>query len=382
MMDNEALTKIIQFQRELLKLQFDDKVDFTFAQRTMELLDSVFGYETVIMAHLYTERKPVMVSTFQIHNVDMHFAEELYAVNKKDENVFGITDENDCFHLASHDDYKKTALYKNVFRKYGYNDMVLKFIRYPDSDLYMSYIALISRNGTFSSRDEEILDVLSASIAQAFSNALTIWDVRTRYQVFRKTIDNFPIGIMFIEKRNNVVFTNDIAKEYMKELGNTDPVFYSAFYTNKIFPYYQNDVFGYQTSFPLRIKNFIFRVIPTSNEGLALNDILQMEKSMPLQSAKDVVSFYNIEACVYIIRDETPRIQGTQDIYDRFSLTKREREVIELILSGFSNNDIAEKLVLSFNTVKIHVSNIYKKVGVSNRIDLINKVRQQSFQDK
>ncbi|HIU26524.1 MAG TPA: hypothetical protein IAC50_08540, partial [Candidatus Copromorpha excrementigallinarum] len=60
MLDNEALINVIRFQRELLKLQFDDKVDFTFAQRTMELLDSVMGYETAIMAHLYTERKPVM----------------------------------------------------------------------------------------------------------------------------------------------------------------------------------------------------------------------------------------------------------------------------------------------------------------------------------
>lgn len=382
MLDNEALINVIRFQRELLKLQFDDKVDFTFAQRTMELLDSVMGYETAIMAHLYTERKPVMVPTFQIHNVDMHFAEELYLMNKKDEELFGITDEIDSFRLSRIEDYRKSDLYRNVFRKYGYDDCILKFIRYPDNDSYMSYIALISRKGLFGARDEEILDAVGPSIAQAFSNALTIWDVRTRYQVFRKTIDNFPIGIMLIEKRNNVVFTNAIAQEYMKELGNTDPVFYSAFYTNKIFPYYQNDVFGYQTSFPLRIKNFIFRVIPTSNEGPALNEILSAESSAFQPSAREVVSFYNMEACVYIIRDETPRIQGTQDIYDSFNLTKREREVMELILSGFSNNDIAEKLVLSFNKVKIHVSNIYRKAGVSNRIDLINKVRQQSFQDK
>ena len=55
------------------------------------------------------------------------------------------------------------------------------------------------------------------------------------------------------------------------------------------------------------------------------------------------------------------------------TLSKREREVLELMVTGISNPAIADKLCRSLGTVKIHVHNIYRKLGVSNRINAINK---------
>ena len=48
-------------------------------------------------------------------------------------------------------------------------------------------------------------------------------------------------------------------------------------------------------------------------------------------------------------------------------LTDREREVLKLIANGFSNNQIAEKLFISENTVKGHVSNILSKLHLADR---------------
>lgn len=59
------------------------------------------------------------------------------------------------------------------------------------------------------------------------------------------------------------------------------------------------------------------------------------------------------------------------DLFEQFSLTKREREIAELILQGNSNPDIAKTLYISENTVKRHVNNIYQKTGVKNRYELI-----------
>lgn len=49
-------------------------------------------------------------------------------------------------------------------------------------------------------------------------------------------------------------------------------------------------------------------------------------------------------------------------------LTSREREVLEMIAGGARNADIAHRLDISPHTVKAHVYNAFKKIGVSNRV--------------
>lgn len=53
-----------------------------------------------------------------------------------------------------------------------------------------------------------------------------------------------------------------------------------------------------------------------------------------------------------------------------FGLTPRELEVVGMIIAGYSNPDIAQRCCISEQTVKHHVSNIFNKLGVSNRLEL------------
>jgi LuxR family transcriptional regulator, maltose regulon positive regulatory protein len=58
------------------------------------------------------------------------------------------------------------------------------------------------------------------------------------------------------------------------------------------------------------------------------------------------------------------------------ALTRRELEVLGLISAGDSNQDIAEKLVISVSAVKKHAGNIYGKLGVSSRTQAVARARQ------
>ena len=50
------------------------------------------------------------------------------------------------------------------------------------------------------------------------------------------------------------------------------------------------------------------------------------------------------------------------------NFTEREREVLFLLLRGLNNKEISKKLFISNHTTKAHVASIYKKLGVSNRV--------------
>ena len=49
-------------------------------------------------------------------------------------------------------------------------------------------------------------------------------------------------------------------------------------------------------------------------------------------------------------------------------LTEREVEVMKIVLLGLNNHEISNKLCISNHTTKAHMSNIYRKLGVNNRV--------------
>ena len=52
-------------------------------------------------------------------------------------------------------------------------------------------------------------------------------------------------------------------------------------------------------------------------------------------------------------------------------LSDREMEIVQLVAQGFQNKEIGKKLFISENTVKNHLHNIYDKLGVSDRLELV-----------
>lgn len=66
---------------------------------------------------------------------------------------------------------------------------------------------------------------------------------------------------------------------------------------------------------------------------------------------------------------------GLRKVMTKHSITAREMEVLQLVLSGIDDHAIAAELSISFSTFKKHMSNIYRKLGVSSRIQLYNAVK-------
>lgn len=56
----------------------------------------------------------------------------------------------------------------------------------------------------------------------------------------------------------------------------------------------------------------------------------------------------------------------------RSNLSEREIEIIELVATGLTNQEVAKQLMISKRTVDNHVSNIFTKTGAKNRVALLN----------
>ena len=89
------------------------------------------------------------------------------------------------------------------------------------------------------------------------------------------------------------------------------------------------------------------------------------------------------KSCAVDERNDAQRLQSPEEklaaVMDSFSLSQREREIAELLYQGKNNKEIAAILYLSPNTIKVHASNLYRKLGAANRVQAVQVLRGEEI---
>lgn len=70
--------------------------------------------------------------------------------------------------------------------------------------------------------------------------------------------------------------------------------------------------------------------------------------------------------------------EGLEEAIGAYGLTDREEEILRLVLRGARNKDIESALFISASTVRNHISNIFRKLGVRSRLELINRIARDA----
>ena len=102
-----------------------------------------------------------------------------------------------------------------------------------------------------------------------------------------------------------------------------------------------------------------------SDHELALLELVRPAFTVALARARD-------DTGVAKAADEPPP-EGPGGVFGR--LTRREREVVELVVEGLLDKEIAQRLGISYTTVRTHLDRSFQKLGVSNRSRLARLVR-------
>lgn len=126
-----------------------------------------------------------------------------------------------------------------------------------------------------------------------------------------------------------------------------------------------------------RSEEYFFKMLDAGASGYVLKGAETGELIHALKTVAQGDAFLYPSMARRLV-DRYLQTQSGENI-DQNRLTSREQEILQMIADGYSNNDIAEKLVISPSTVHTHRTNIMQKLGLSKRHELVQYARNQGL---
>lgn len=119
----------------------------------------------------------------------------------------------------------------------------------------------------------------------------------------------------------------------------------------------------------------IFKSILSGADGYLL------KKSSPLKvlTAIDEVLEGGAPMSPYVARKVIEYFKDKDEIKNDYQLTKREKEILAFLVDGTDSRQIAEKLFISYETVRNHLKSIYQKLQVTSKIQAISKAIKENL---
>jgi two-component system, NarL family, nitrate/nitrite response regulator NarL len=129
-------------------------------------------------------------------------------------------------------------------------------------------------------------------------------------------------------------------------------------------------------------EEYVLKSIKAGADGYLLKGSSKEEFLKALHAVVNGGKYFSGDISSILISQLThPSIplQTKQPIEEELQITKREKEILQLLLSGKGNKEIAEALDISKRTAEVHRFNLMKKLKVKNLIELSNKASQYSL---
>lgn len=203
----------------------------------------------------------------------------------------------------------------------------------------------------FSSKDLNCLKILCPFISHTLANKIYADTLGCKNEMYELILEQAQVGILTFDDCFKVHYANSAAKDYCAELCKKQR---RTTYLDSFIKQHFIDIEDIYWRFGMEKEIF--------------SNSMQKFKMKVVASVNKETTMYT----VYLFPQNLNNKNRLNFIYD---LTKREKELIPLILAGFTNQEIADKLYISLSTVKTHIENIYSKLHVTNRTTLCAKLK-------
>ncbi|WP_258000477.1 response regulator transcription factor [Bacillus sp. Marseille-P3661] len=206
----------------------------------------------------------------------------------------------------------------------------------------ISFLRTIDDN-EFTINDKNRMLFLSKYISKLFvMNLSQMEDQKIHNRVVEEYANLLSIGMLVIEQSFHIRYYNTKAWEICIRFAKNDKYPIQEFIEQTLLSYLR----GFTNSHSFRVPQ-----LPTIY--------------IKIDTLKSTNQFI-----IFLIPVQGSLLNDNKSTTILAALTQREIEIADLLMRGLTNNEIAEQLFISINTVKRHVQNIYQKLEIKNRTEL------------
>ncbi|UPW17182.1 alpha/beta fold hydrolase [Agarivorans sp. TSD2052] len=218
----------------------------------------------------------------------------------------------------------------------------------------------------YSQRNQLLLEHFN----QALNIAKRIYQLEEKNHSLNSLLDHIPVGVILVNAQSEVLLTNELAEETL-QLGQG---------------LYQKDknLVTQQSESTRLLKKYIEELSSlgpneSSSRGLPIQidgetEVQTMVILSPVNHLQNPTLERNASVVVFISPSRPDVELDLGAFADGYHLTPKEARIVNYIAQGMSPPDIADKIFVSYNTVRTQLKSVFKKTGVSSQSELASLV--------